>query len=162
MITFRQMLGGEFSRYLEYFVPDYAAEISTNYGISAPDGLALAGREVARDLPSGPETPGHILLCIINDGFPNEIIGYVWYCPDDELRSVFICDFCIIPEQRGKGQGQGALIALEAMLHAQGYNEIKLRVAADNARAQHVYKIGGFRVTGINMAKQIGDNGEVE
>ncbi|URK89244.1 GNAT family N-acetyltransferase (plasmid) [Rhizobium sp. RCAM05350] len=99
------------------------------------DGLTLAGREVARDLPSGPETPGQGLPCIIHDRCPDEIIGYVWYCLDDEQCSVFLCDFCIIPEQRGKGQGRPTLIALEAMLCTHGYNEIKLRVAADNARA---------------------------
>ncbi|URK86206.1 GNAT family N-acetyltransferase (plasmid) [Rhizobium sp. RCAM05350] len=162
MITFRPMFGGEFTRYLEYFVPDYAAEISTNYGVSASDALVMAQREIARDLPLGPETPGQLLFCIIKDNSPGTVIGYVWYCPDEERRSVFICDFCILPEQRGNGQGRRALVALEAMLHTHGYSEIKLRVAADNSRAQHVYKAGGFRVTGFNMVKQIGQSGEQE
>lgn len=160
MIAFRLMLGGEFIQYLEYFVPDYAAEISANYGISAADGLLMAQREIARDLPLGPETPGQVLFCLIKDNSPGTVIGYVWYCPDDKQRSVFICDFCILPEQRRNGLGRRALVALEAMLHTHGYTEIKLRVAADNSRAQHVYKTGGFRVTGINMTKQIVHNGE--
>ncbi|MGQ3213230.1 GNAT family N-acetyltransferase [Shinella sp.] len=162
MIAFRRMSRGEFLGYRNYFIPDYAAEISTNYGVSMPDGLRRAEQEIDRDLPSGPETQGQVLLCILQDGYPDEIIGYVWYCPDDEHRSVFISDFCMLPEHRGKGDGQRALAALEAMLRARGYNTIKLRVAADNARAQHVYRTSGFRATGINMAKQIGDGGGTE
>lgn len=162
MIAFRCMSREEFPGYRDYFIPDYAAEISTNYGVSSSEGLRLAERELDRDLPSGPETRGQVLLCIIRNGHPDDIIGYVWYSPDDEQRSVFICDFCMLPEHRGKGNGQRALAALEAMLRTDGYDTIKLRVAADNPRARHVYHIGGFRVTGINMVKHIGNDGGTE
>lgn len=154
------MSAEEFTRYLEYFIPDYAAEISRNYGVSASDGLARARREIAMELPEGPQTPGQALFSIVDDRYRDETIGYLWYCPDDKECSVFICDFYIVAEQRGTGQGRRALNALEAMLYAQGYNEIKLRVAADNARAQHVYRADGFRATGINMVKQLSGNGK--
>ena len=46
---------------------------------------------------------------------------------------------------------------LESDLRAGGFTQIKLRVAGDNDRARHVYEVSGFRVTGINMSKTIGE-----
>ncbi|MBB3146719.1 hypothetical protein FHS21_003135 [Phyllobacterium trifolii] len=34
MIVFRPMRASEFAKYLRYFIPDYEAEISTNYGLN--------------------------------------------------------------------------------------------------------------------------------
>ena len=45
--------------------------------------------------------------------------------------------------------------AFESHLKGKGFEQIKLRVAADNARARHVYEVTGFRVTGVNMSKAI-------
>jgi ribosomal protein S18 acetylase RimI-like enzyme len=154
------MLQTEFCSYLDYFIPDYAAEIEANYAMSAPDARIRAEREIASDLPAGPQTAGEDLLCILSATGPDELLGYLWYRSDKTRRSAFICDFCILPAQQGNGRGRDALLAFEAMLHAQGYDEIKLRVAADNARAQHTYAAGGFRVTGLNMAKRIAAKGE--
>lgn len=165
MIHFSPMSECEYKAYLDYFLEDYAQEIASNYDRSVDDARLQAETEIARSLPDGPQTQGQILLTIL-DNAPQpdligpvligpDLIGYVWYRPDEASRSVFIYDFYIVPDHRGKGQGKAALHALETDLASQGYGEIRLRVAADNPRAQHVYQTGGFRVTGINMAKRI-------
>jgi ribosomal protein S18 acetylase RimI-like enzyme len=154
------MLQPEFSAYLDCLVPDYAAEIAANYAMSASDARLRAEQEITRDLAAGTQTAGQNLLCILNGTDRNDVIGYLWYRSDESQRSVFICDFSILPACQGKGSGREALSAFEAMIHGQGYDEIKLRVAADNARAQHIYEVGGFRVTGLNMSKRIGAMGE--
>jgi ribosomal protein S18 acetylase RimI-like enzyme len=154
MIDFSTMTEEQYSAFLAYFIPDYAEEIASNYARSINDALKQAETEIAHSLPDGPQTKGHSLRNIIDSNL-QVVIGYVWYRPDEATRSVFIFDFSILPEHRAKGQGKAALRALETMLAAEGYSEIKLRVAADNPRAQHVYQAGGFRITGINMAKQI-------
>lgn len=84
------------------------------------------------------------------------VIGYVWYRPDKDSRSAFVSDFHILPAHQGNGYGKGALSALEATLSDKGFEQIRLRVAADNERAHHIYRTGGFRTTGINMSKWIG------
>ncbi|SFU21729.1 GNAT family N-acetyltransferase [Mesorhizobium sp. YR577] len=157
MITFRPMRSNEFPGYLDYFVPDYATEISTNYGLSSAAALAQAKREISEDLPDGADTPGQMLLCVIDDERgDDDAIGYLWYRPDKEPRSAFICDFHILVAHQGNGYGKLALSALEVILSDAGFEQIRLRVAADNERAHHVYKVGGFRATGINMSKRIG------
>jgi ribosomal protein S18 acetylase RimI-like enzyme len=154
-IELRPMRAGEFSGYLDYFVPDYAAEISSNYGLPDDEALARASREISEDLAQGVDTPGHALLCITDRA---DVIGYLWYKPDLQARSVFIYDFCILPAHRGKGFGKQALSVFEAMLVSEGFEQIGLRVAADNEPAQNLYLKGGFRATGINMIRRIGQD----
>lgn len=147
------MRADEFETYLEYFIPDYTAEISTNYGLSPEEARARAIGEIDKGLPQGVDTEGQILICVTRD---DAVIGYLWYRPDQKARSVFINDICILPRYREKGYAKQTLGLFEAMLADNGFEQIGLRVAADNDRAHHLYQKGGFRATGINMIKQIG------
>ncbi|GJK95233.1 hypothetical protein TUM17569_06940 [Klebsiella oxytoca] len=47
------------------------------------------------------------------------------------------------------------MAAFEHALKSQGISQVKLRVAGDNPRARHLYDAAGFRVTGVNMSKNI-------
>ncbi|ATU90949.1 GNAT family N-acetyltransferase [Phyllobacterium zundukense] len=154
MISFRPMRADEYSAYLDYFIPDYASEIAANYGLSDAEARARAISETDEDLPQGVATAGHVLLCIISGG--DTLVGYLWYRPDLAARSAHISDFHIFAGQQGKGYGKQALVLLEAELAGSGFTQIRLRVAGNNNRAKHVYDVSGFRVTGINMSKSIG------
>jgi ribosomal protein S18 acetylase RimI-like enzyme len=156
-IQLRPMQADEFDDYLAYFIPDYAAEISANYDLDSAAARARAEREAAADLGEGVETEGQVLLCIAKADDPDMApIGYLWCKPDADAGIVFISDFYVFPEQRGMGVARGALAALERWFADLGHQELRLRVAADNARAQKVYQAAGYRVTGINMRKAIG------
>ena len=154
MIKLRPMLTQEYAGYLAYFLPDYALEITANYDLSPRDALAQAKQEIATDLPDGVETKGQVLLSILD--LDEGLVGYLWYKPDLKAKSAFIYDFHILPPFQGKGLGKAALKALEALLLEQGITQIGLRVAADNARAQGLYRSAGFRTTGVNMIRRIG------
>jgi len=159
MLAFRPMRSDEFPVWLDYFLPDYATEIAANYKLSAAAPLEQAKREIAIDLPDGPQTEGQELLCILDREANDErLIGYLWYRPIHDTRSVFINDFHILNAEQGKGLGKQALALFEGKMAEAGFVHIRLRVAADNGRALHVYKDGGFGVTGINMSKRIGDD----
>lgn len=156
MISFRLMQDREYPAYLDYFIVDYASEISANYGLTESEALVQAKREIANDLPRGINTAGEVMLCIVNQASDVEsVVGYLWYRPDLASRSVFIKDFYIFAALQGKGFGRQALSVLEAELARTGFEQIKLRVADDNDRAKHVYTATGFRVTGVNMSKAI-------
>jgi ribosomal protein S18 acetylase RimI-like enzyme len=148
------MLPQEYAGYLAYFLPDYALEITANYDLSPTDALAQAKQEIATDLPDGVDTDGQVLLSILDRD--EGLVGYLWYKPDLPTKSAFIYDFHILPGLQGKGLGKAALKALDALLLAQGITQIGLRVAADNVRAQRLYRTVGFRVTGVNMIRRIG------
>lgn len=156
MILLRPMRDSEYPAYLDYFIPDYATEISSNYGLSDVDALAQAKREIATDLPHGVDTSGQVLLCLVDPtGGPDNVIGYLWYRPNLPMRSAYISDFHIFAAHQGKGFGKQALKVLEEELKRKGFEQIKLRVAEDNKRAKHVYEVTGFRVSGVNMSKTI-------
>jgi len=156
MVSFRSMTEEEYSAYLEYFIPDYAIEIASNYRMSKSDSLTIARQEISKLLAEGVNTHGQILLSIFAklDVFERHI-GYLWYKPDAAMRTVFIYDFHIFNSVQGGGLGKQALRAFEEDLQDKGFKEIRLRVAGDNARAFHVYESSGFEVTGINMSKAI-------
>ena len=158
MIALPPMRDDEFPAYLDYFIPDYAAEIAANYRLSDSAALAQAKGEIEAGLPDGAKTAGQVLLSIVDRAGPEEtLVGYLWYKPDTVLRSAFIADFHILAAHQGQGLGKRAMALLESDLRAGGFTQIKLRVAGDNDRARHVYEVSGFRVTGINMSKTLGE-----
>ncbi|MDC7872192.1 acetyltransferase [Pantoea ananatis] len=156
MVSFRSMTEEEYSAYLEYFIPDYAIEIASNYRMSKSDSLTMARQEISKLLAEGVNTHGQILLSIFSKLDVSERhVGYLWYKPDAAMCTVFIYDFHIFNSFQGEGLGKQALRTFEEDLQDKGFKEIRLRVAGDNARALHVYESSGFGVTGINMSKAI-------
>jgi ribosomal protein S18 acetylase RimI-like enzyme len=82
--------------------------------------LAQAQREIAADLPDGVNTRGQVLCCLFDDSDGAEKrVGYLWYKPDEEMRSAFICDFYIYPAFQGQGLGKQAMAAFEHALKSQ-------------------------------------------
>lgn len=157
MVTFRVPTSREFSAFVDYFIPDYAAEIASNYRLSEVDAVEQARRELEASFPDGEKSAGQVLLCIILSAPEKEHhIGYLWYKPDPQLHSAYINDFYLFPTFRGQGFGSEAMKQLEMRLVEEGYKQVKLRVAADNAQAGRVYENNGFNVTGINMNKVLG------
>lgn len=155
LIRLRPMRPGEFAAYLDYFIPDYAEEISANYDVDIAAATARAKREVAADLGQGVETPGQVLLCIVKGDREDVPLGYLWCKPNRDSQSVFISDFYLYPAHRGQGHARAALSLLDDMYAGSGFGDLRLRVAADNEKAQRVYRAAGYRVTGINMRKPL-------
>jgi len=156
MISFCSMHENDYPGYPEYFIPDYANEIQANYRLSQSAARVRAEQEIAELLFEGVNTPGHTLLNLMADSeHTNKHIGYLWYKTDTAMRTVFICDFHIFEPCQGKGLGKQTLNALEQDLRDKGFDQIRLRVAGDNARARHIYETCGFGITGFNMSKTL-------
>ncbi len=154
MISLRAMKADEFPSYRDYFIVDYADEISANFGHTLEQSRIIASKELAEDLPQNVSTPNHYLLCIEQNA--NITIGYLWYKLFDEGATAFILDFVLFKEFRGQGLGKAAMIALEEQLSQSGTKQIKLRVAYKNDRARQLYEKVGFNITGFNMSKLLG------
>lgn len=152
MITLRPLQSHEFPAFAAYFVPDYAAELVANYGVSQAAALAEAAEDLALDLPQGADTPGEVLMCIV---LGEHVIGYLFYALNESRHFAFIKDFHVLPPYQGNGHGTAAIAALTALLKPQGITQLRLRVAAKNAAAHRLYTKLGFFPTGINMAKTL-------
>ena len=156
MITLRPITADEFPRYQTYFIADYADELTRNYGHPLDVALTLAKEDLVTSFPDNISTPENDLMCIeLQAEQVTTLIGYLWYALKDKNATIFIYDFYIFENQRGKGYGKAALNALECTVATTGVQQIKLRVAYDNPRALKLYEAVGFQITGINLAKQL-------
>ena len=156
MVELRKMRSDEFPGYVDYFVPDYAAEISTNYDVDSPTATEQAAQAITDSFEQGVETAGQVLLCIVAKRDDADTpIGYLWCQPNAENQTVFISDFCILPPYRGKGFSRLALAALNEWFSKTEFVEFRLRVAAGNSIAKNLYLSAGFTPTGTNMRRAI-------
>lgn len=122
--------------------------------MSLPAAEKKAREEIVRDLADGIDTRDQVLLCIVDE--PNAVtIGYCWYQRNRQERIALVLDLQVLPTYRGAGRGTAARAILADDLAAEGFEEIRLRVAANNPRARHLYQSAGFSPTGTNMRKRI-------
>lgn len=152
MITLRPLKSEEFPAYAAYFIPDYAAEIASNYGIPLDVALTQAEQTFEKEFPQGADTPGQMLMAIL---LADHHIGYLAIAITQETASAFINDFFILPPNQGQGHGTAAIAALTALLKPKGITQLRLRVAAKNAAAHRLYTKLGFFPTGTNLAKTL-------
>ncbi|MGX1501307.1 RimJ/RimL family protein N-acetyltransferase [Labrenzia sp. MBR-25] len=156
MVELRKMRADEFPGYVDYFVPDYATEISANYDVDIQTATKQAAQAVADSLEQGVETPGQVLLCILaKTDDADTPIGYFWCQPNAKNQTVLISDFSILPPYRGKGFARLALAALNEWFSETEFVEFRLRVAAGNSIAKNLYLSAGFTPTGTNMRRAI-------
>lgn len=153
MLTLRAMSAEEFPAFQDYFLADYAAEISENYLLPQDAAALRAASAINSDLPQGVATPQHHLRCICLQN--QEVVGYLWYQRNPAKDAAFLNDFHIFPASQRQGFGRQSLALLRAELAAQGVIGLDLRVAASNLRAQRIYTLFGFAPTGINMTLRL-------
>jgi ribosomal protein S18 acetylase RimI-like enzyme len=158
MISLREMDEDQFSGYREYFIADYAIEVEENYKKSREQALKIAAQELKDDLPEGVRTKNNVLLCLyLAEGRDQRLVGYLWYKRNLVEASIFVYDFYVFPQDRSLGYGKESMALLEERLRREGVGQIKLRVAHKNVKALALYQEMGFEITGINMAKSLGE-----
>lgn len=93
-------------------------------------------------LPQGMDTPNHHLNNITNE--QGENIGYIWFV----LRSndIFICEFLIYENQRGKGFAKQTLFELERIAKTKSIPKICLHIFEYNTQLQEFYKAMGYEI----------------
>ena len=156
MIVLRKMKNEELNDYLDYFVPDYADEIVRNFHYSKDEAIVQAVSEVNNDLPQGVDTSGQFLFCVeLSDNPDSTVVGYLWFRLSNAGKIAFVNDLFIFSKFRGKGFGKQTLSALEVEVLKLDIDQIELRVAYDNKRAQGLYEGMGFFPTGVNMFRKI-------
>lgn len=155
MIHLRPITPQEFQAYRRFFVTDYGRELVDNEGITPEAARQRAEADLDQDFPGGVVLPGHRLWCIVPEG-GSEVLGYLWVKTVAE-STLFVMDFSMLPQHRGRGHGSAALAALDEVARREG-RTLKLRVAQSNPRALALYRRAGYQITGYNMAKTVGSN----
>jgi ribosomal protein S18 acetylase RimI-like enzyme len=107
-------------------------------------------------LPQGLATPNHHLFEILAaEGGPT--VGFVWLAVEERhgIRGAFVYDVEVKPAYRRQGHAQRAFEQLETLAMSLELSTIGLHVFGHNPGAQALYAKLGYRVTGINMQKQV-------
>lgn len=144
--------------YFEAAVRAYAKDNVAAGRWPAQGAVERARADFESSLPQGLATPDNFLFEILaSDHGPS--VGILWFAIQTRngLRSAFVYDFEVKPEWQRQGHGLRAFQALEPIVAAMGLSTIGLHVFGHNPGAQALYAKLGYGVTGINMAKHLGN-----
>lgn len=141
-----QISATELEHWLMLSKIDYANDLIENHGYSEERAQHEAAESIQSSLPQGINTPHQHFRIYQRD---QETIGYLWF--SRENAAAFLMDLIVLPEYQGQGIGKEIMRAFIDELKDLDVQEIELRVAPNNLRAQRLYEQFGFRVTGFDM-----------
>jgi GNAT superfamily N-acetyltransferase len=143
-----------YERWFERGIRDYAQDHVEAGDWPADEALERSRRQFAELLPQGRETAGHQLWTIEDD--EGRDVGMLWVAPHPTWPgAVWIYDFVVEPEARGRGIGRAALEALDGWAHERGVTRIGLHVFGSNDVAPRLYQRAGFVETDVTMVKRL-------
>ena len=154
MIQLVPMTESEFEVYLEKAIPEYAADKAGAGDWSEDEALERSRKDYLALLPQGVET-GHNYLFRIQIEESGEKIGMLWMKHEAPRPHGFIFDIVLDEEQRGKGYGKEAMLALEEFAKEMKLETLALHVFAYNTAAMKLYRGLGYEVTSQNMTKKL-------
>ncbi|RFA12273.1 hypothetical protein B7R22_15805 [Subtercola boreus] len=152
-VTVRPLPDSQFDGWLAAESALYEAERRANG--DAPDVAARKSVESNEtNFPDGRPLPTHRLLEVLAEGVP---VGTLWIGPLDESRPAewWVYSIDIDEVSRGHGYGRAAMSLAEVVARDNGATTIGLNVFGDNARAQNLYRSLEYRVTAIQMSKEL-------
>ena len=147
-----------YEHYLQTAIAGYAEDNVASGRWPREGALERSRLDFERSLPQGLATPDNHLFEIKTD-VNGPTIGIIWFAVQEKhgSRSAFVYDVEIKPEWRRQGHAMRAFKALEPLVRALGLASIGLHVFGHNPGAQAMYAKLGYRVTGVNMAKNLGE-----
>lgn len=155
MVTLPPMAPESWPAWRDGSIRAYAADKVRVGTWPADEAEARAVDELAHLLPLGRDTPGHEFRSIEADD--GRVVGHLWFGPAQQIGrgAAFILDIAIEPWARGRGYGRAALLALEPIVRALGYDSIELHVFGDNTVARTLYRTSGYVETDVTMRKTL-------
>ncbi len=143
IIIFKPFVIRDFLEFKERSINEYSQGLIRSEKNSESNALGEALKEYDAMLPQGIDTPNHHFNNITNE--QRESIGYIWF----EIRSndMFICEFLIYENHRGKGYGRQTLLELEQIAKTISVSIIRLHVFEYNTGLQKFYKNMGYEIT---------------
>jgi ribosomal protein S18 acetylase RimI-like enzyme len=157
-----------FTTFVERLVVEYAEDKVRSGNWPEAGSLKRSRDEITHLLPRGLETEGQALFELAVPG-EEEPAGALWLAVTETrgAQAGFIYDLWIRPDLRRKGFGVQAMREAEVWAKAQGVDSLALHVFGHNPGALALYNKLAYRVTNINMTKELtssassGDSAEV-
>lgn len=144
----------EFDQYLEWFIPDYAKDLSENYMIPLETAMEEANELMGRLLPNKQQTEAQLVNNIYSTE-DNKTIGVIWYNIQPENNKAFIYHILIKEEFRNQGFATWVLQEFEESMKHSGITSIGLHVFGTNPNAYKLYRKLGYETQSTSMGKRI-------
>lgn len=159
MVTLAPMNFDAFAGYRDAAASGYAADNVTSGRWPQEGALQRSYEDFDESLPQGLGTPQNFLYDIVSRR-SGAVVGVIWFAivVKNGLSSAFVYDIEVKPEFRRQGFARAAFGELEPLVKALDLPSIGLHVFGNNPAAQALYQSLGYRVTGINMLKQLGSS----
>src|SRR5512138_3275462 len=145
----------EYDHWIEQSIKDYA-EDKIKAGTWQPaDALERSAEDFRKLLPDGLGSKDQYLF-MLEDEAAGKKVGMIWVAVVNWGKpKAFIYDFVVDEDQRGKGYGKQAMLALEDVVRGLGLDEIGLHVFGFNTIARDLYLKVGYEITDLHMVKKI-------
>ena len=156
MIQLVPMTQTEFEKFLARAIEDYAQEHVAAGNWHPDEAVRLSREEHEKLLPNGLASPDQYLYSIYNTDTESNV-GILWFADQKQglKRYAFIYNIELALDQRGKGYGKQAMLAVEEKVKALGLDSIGLHVFGHNQVARALYENIGYEVTNVLMTKKL-------
>jgi ribosomal protein S18 acetylase RimI-like enzyme len=146
----------EYDAWMDDDIREFAEDKVKSGAWQPEDALERSRQTFSRLLPDGLATKDHCLYRL-QDEAANRKVGMIWVAVIDTggKPTAYIYDIVVDEDQRGKGYGKQAMLAVEETVRALGLDTIGLHVFGHNAIARDLYLKVGYEITDYNMAKKI-------
>ena len=150
------MTDTELETYLQYLIPDYAADHVRAGNWSADEAEDRAAAQVHQLLVDGVNTPDHYLYMMRVDEV-DEPVGLMWFAVTREGINPrgYIYDIIVYEAYRRRGFGAQAMRAIEQKARDLNLDTIGLHVFAHNPAARTLYENLDYNVTDFWMVKTL-------
>ncbi|MFI5356174.1 MAG: GNAT family N-acetyltransferase [Opitutales bacterium] len=146
------MSAADYRDWMTIIVPDYAAEKVAGGAWPRAEALARSQEALAKLLPQGVATPEN-WLCTLVSADTRERAGFLWFARQEQ--TAYLYDLYILAAQRRRGYGRQAMQLLETKARTMGFAGIALHVFGHNEAARDLYLSEGYRITDLNMRKDL-------
>lgn len=153
-LKLEKMTEEEFDNYLEFFIPDYAQDLSVNF-ILPLDKAMEESKGLMNDLLPNKQNSDGQFLYNIHCTEKKEKVGMIWYSIKPDSDRAYIYHIYINEQFRKMGYASSVLLELEGMVKSSGITSLGLSVFGQNQHAYSLYKKLGYKTASISMGKNI-------
>ena len=150
MVTLRPLREDEFAAWDASHRAEYERGLVEFAGLAPEAAQAKVERDVQAALPDGLATAETWIWAVETDG---KRVGTVFL----GIRGgeAWLYDITLDPDERGKGLGRAAMVALEAELRSLDHATVALNVWGGNAIARDLYASLGYVEESVHMRKRL-------
>ena len=150
MIVLRPLRDDEYDAWDAAHRAEYEHGLVEFAGMARADARVKVDRDIRSVLADGLATPDVWIWAAEEDG---RRVGTVFL--GRRGKDLWLYDITIDAEERGKGYGRGAMLALEEEVRSLGHESVTLNVWGGNAIARGLYRSLGYIEESVHMRKRL-------